>query len=362
MSTEASPFTAAVRSAGTRPFAYILTVIILAAVTSSFESTMMYTALPSLEEDFGVGISTASWVLTGFLLVGAASAAISGRLGDVFGRKRVLIILLLASIIGSVVSLVAPTIGGVIIGRALQGLAGGIMPLAFGIVREHVTSKNLSVAIAVTAGAAMLAGAAGNLIAGYIVQFAGWHWIFVVSGLLTLVTAVLAFWLPASIREGSRDKIDLVGGVLFAPGLALVLFGVNASTGLGWASPIVWSVIGLGAVILVFWGIWEARRKAPMVNVRYFAQRNLGVTFLITALCGFGVGGAGYLGQLIMQYPREAPVGFGIDPGPAGLTSFSIGIIGFLLSPLAGRIARGGRARVSFAVSAVVGSAAALLT
>ncbi|MFT4306580.1 MAG: MFS transporter [Microbacterium sp.] len=362
MSSHASPFTAAVRTSGSRSFPYILVVLVLAAVTSAFEATMMYTALPSLEEDFGVDISTASWVLTGFALVGAASAAISGRLGDVFGRKRVLIVLLLASILGSVVSLVVPSISGVILGRAIQGLAGGILPLAFGIVREHVKEKNLSVAVAVTAGAAMVAGAVGNVVAGYIVQFAGWHWIFVVSGVLTLVTAILAIWLPASLRSGQRDRIDWIGGILFAPGLALVLFGVNASTGLGWGSALVWGMIGIGGLVLVFWAIWEARISAPMVNVRYFAQRNLGLTFVITALTGFGLGGAGYLGQLIMQYPTEAPVGFGIDPGPAGLTSFCIGLFGFALSPLAGRIARGGRGRVSFTISAVAGIVAAVLT
>ncbi len=362
MSSEPGTFTAAVRSAAPKPFAYILTVLILAAVTSSFESTMMYTALPSLEEGFGVDISAASWVLTGFLLVGAASAAIAGRLGDVFGRKRVLLVLLIASVFGSVISLAIPTIGGVILGRAIQGVAGGIIPLAFGIIREHVNKKNLSIAIAVTAGAAMLAGAGGNLVSGYIVEFAGWHWIFVVSGVLTLLTTILAIWLPGSIRTGARDRIDWLGGILFAPAIGLILFGINVSTGLGWASPVVWTMMGVGLVLLAFWAIWEYRQKTPMVNVRYFAQRNLGLTYLITALTGFGLGGAGYLGQLIMQYPTAAPVGFGVAPGAAGLTSFCIGLFGFLLSPLAGRIARGGRAKTSFIISAVAGIIAAILT
>ncbi|WP_394554780.1 MFS transporter [Agromyces sp. MMS24-JH15] len=362
MSSAELTFTGAVRSASPRPFGYILSVLILAAVTSSFESTMMYTALPSLEAGFGVDISAASWVLTGFLLVGAASAAIAGRLGDVFGRKRVLVILLIASVAGSVISLVVPTIGGVILGRAVQGLAGGILPLAFGIIREHVSAKNLSIAIAVTAGAAMLAGAGGNLIAGYIVQFSSWQWIFVVSGVLTVVTTILAAWLPDSVRTGIRDRIDWLGGILFAPAIALILFGINVSTGLGWASPVVWGMIGIGALVLVFWAIWEAKQQAPMVNVRYFAQRNLGLTYLITALTGFGLGGAGYLGQLIMQYPTAAPVGFGIPAGAAGLTSFCIGFLGFLLAPVSGRVARGGHAKTSFVISAVTGIIAAVLT
>ncbi|MWB97561.1 MFS transporter [Agromyces seonyuensis] len=357
-STQTSDPTTAKR----RPIGFVIAVLMLVAIVSSFESTMMYTALPGLITEFDSTESAVSWVLTGFLLVGAASAAISGRLGDIFGRKRVLVILLVASIAGSVISLLAADISGVIIGRAVQGLAGGLLPLCFGIIREAVAAKSLTVAVSLVAGTAMLAGAAGNIIAGVIIDSAGWRYIFVAAIAMTVVTVVGALFLHGSTPEGPRDRIDWLGGILFAPGLALVLFGINAAHGLGWVSPVVLGCIGLGVLVLVGWYFWERRHATPMVNVRLFSQRNLGLTMLAAALLGIPMGMAGYLGQLIMQYPTEAPVGFGLAAAAAGAVSFAIGLFGFALSPLSGRIARNGRARISLMIGAGAGVLAAVLT
>lgn len=357
-----SPLTAEVGSRPRRPLGLVIIILMLVAIVSSFESTMMYTALPGLIVGFNSSQSEVSWVLTGFLLVGAASAAISGRLGDIFGRKRVLIVLLVASIIGSVISLMAGDIGGVILGRAVQGLAGGLLPLCFGIIREAVAEKHLTISVSLVAGTAMLAGAAGNVIAGNIVDAWGWRYIFVVAAILTVITAVGAGFLRTSVPSGPRDRIDWLGGILFAPGLALVLFGVNAAQGLGWGSSFVLGLIGVGVVILVVWAVWEARHSHPMVNVRLFAQRNLGLSLIIAALLGMPLGISGFAGQLIMQYPTSAPVGFGLAAGVAGAVSFCIGLFGFLLSPLSGRIARYGRARISLIIGAGAGVVAATLT
>ncbi|MDT2005548.1 MFS transporter [Rhodococcus opacus] len=345
-----------------RPLTLVIIILMLVAVVSSFESTMMYSALPSLIEDLGSTESEVSWVLTGFLLVGAASAAISGRLGDIFGRKRVVIILLVASIAGSVISLMSGDITGVILGRAVQGLAGGLLPLCFGIIRESVAAKYLSISVSLVAGTAMLAGAAGNIVAGNIIDAFGWRYIFVVAAALTVVTAVGALFLQSSSPSGPRDRIDWLGGIVFAPGLALVLYGVNEAHGRGWDSQIVLGCIGVGVVILVLWAMWEARHPQPMVNVRLFAQRNLGLTLLVAALLGVPLGISGFAGQLIMQYPTEAPVGFGLAAGTAGAVSFFIGLVGFGLSPISGRIARNGMARISLVIGAGAGVIAALLT
>ena len=345
-----------------RTFTVVLIAVLLAAVVSTFESTMMYTALPALETDFNTDASAVSWVLTGFLLVGAASAAISGRLGDVFGRKRVMIILLAASLVGSLISLFSGDIIGVIVGRSVQGLAGGLLPLAFGIIRLHVPAKRLSISVALVAGTAGIAGAAGNIIAGNVVDGWGWRYIFVVAAAMALVTIIFAAMLPKSVVKGKRDRIDWIGGILFAPALALVLFGINASSGLGWGSPVVYGTMILGLLILVGWTIYEARVTQPMVNVRLFAKRNLGLTLVAGALLSIPLGVAGFMGQLIMQYPTTAPVGFGLSAGTAGAVSFFCGIFAFAMAVLSGRISRGGRARVSLAIGAGVGVIAAMFT
>lgn len=346
-----------------RPVALIVVILIFAAIVSSFEATMMYTALPEIIEQFKTTPSDAGWVLTGFLLVGAASAAISGRLGDAFGRRNVLIVVLLASIIGSVVSLAADSLGGLIAGRAIQGLAGGLVPLCVGILRESVPKKNLSVAVATVAGAAMWGGAAGNIIAGNIVDAWGWHYVFVVAAVVAAVGAVGALLLPRPTVKARLGRVDWLGGILFAPGIGLALYGVHESSTWGWSSGKTVGFLAVGLAVLALWVVRELRIDEPLINIRFFRNRKLGLTLVATAFVSFGtLGVSGFVGQLIWQMPEAAPVGLGLSAGMAGNVSFGIGLIGFLLSPLSGRVSRNGRSCNALIVGAVLSIAAALLS
>ncbi|MER5754578.1 MFS transporter [Streptomyces sp. NPDC002088] len=346
-----------------RPIALIVVILIFAAVVSSFEATMMYTALPEIIQQFKTTPSDAGWVLTGFLLVGAASAAISGRLGDAFGRRNVLIVVLLASIIGSVVSLATDSLGGLIAGRAIQGLAGGLVPLCVGILRESVPKKNLPVAVATVAGAAMWGGAAGNIISGNIVDTWGWHYVFVVAAVVATVSAVGALFLPRPTTTARLGRVDWFGGILFAPGIGLALYGVHESSTWGWSSGKTIGFIVGGLAVLALWVLWELRVDEPLINIRFFLNRKLGLTLVATAFVSFGtMGVSGFVGQLIWQMPKAAPVGLGLSAGTAGNMSFGIGLIGFLLAPLSGRVSRNGRSCNALIVGAALSIAAALLS
>ncbi|ROO87516.1 MFS transporter [Actinocorallia herbida] len=346
-----------------RPLPFTIGILILAAIVSSFESTMMYTALPEIIEHFDTTPGNAGWILTSFLLVGAASAAISGKLGDAFGRRNLLIVVLAASTIGSLVSLAADSLAMIIVGRAIQGLAGGLIPLCIGVLRETVPRKSLPVAVAVVAGAAMWGGAAGNVVSGNIVDAWGWHYTFVVAAALAAVSAIGACFLPRPVFKSGLERIDWLGGVLFAPGIGLALYGVHESSEWGWTSGKTIGFILGGLVILALWVAWELRVDAPLINIRFFLNRKLGLTLIASALVSFGtLGVSGFVGQMIMQSPESAPVGFGLSAGTAGALSFGIGLIGFVLSPLSGRISRNNRSRNAFVIGAFLGIAAAALS
>ncbi|WP_211359879.1 MFS transporter [Actinocorallia herbida] len=346
-----------------RPLPFVIGILIVAAIVSSFESTMMYTALPDIIKDFDTTPGDAGWVLTSFLLVGAASAAISGKLGDAFGRRNVLIVVLAASIIGSVISLAAGSLEMIIAGRAIQGLAGGLIPLCIGVLRENVPQKNLPVAVAVVAGAAMWGGAAGNIVAGNIVDAWGWHYIFVVAAALAAVSAIGACFLPSPIFKAGLEKVDWFGGVLFAPGIALVLYGIHESSEWGWTSGETIGFVLGGLVVLAAWVGWELRVDVPLINIRFFFDRKLGLTLVATALVSFGtLGVSGFIGQMVWQTPESAPVGLGLSASNAGALSFGIGLIGFILSPLSGRISRNGRSHRAFIIGSTLGIIAAVLS
>jgi MFS family permease len=346
-----------------RSSAVLITILIFGAIVSTFEATMMYTALPGIIEQFKTTPGHAGWILTGFALVGAASAAISGRLGDAYGRRNVLIVLLLASTAGSAVCLIGNSLESLIIGRAVQGLAGGIVPLAIGILRENLTRKNLSFGVACVVGSSMVGGSAGNLIAGNIYDAWGWHKIFVVSLVLAAFTAAISLFLPAPAARTGLVKVDWLGGVLFAPGIASILYAITESSTWGWGNGKTLAFLLGGIVLLAAWVAWELTTDEPLLNIRYCANRKVGLTLLAAALISIGtLGMSGFVGQLIMQMPKIAPVGLGLSAGKAGDISFFCGLTGIIFAPLAGRIARGGRARAAFLIGAVFALLAAIAT
>ncbi|MFD9502956.1 MFS transporter [Streptomyces sp. NPDC060035] len=346
-----------------RPVALIVVILIFAAIVSSFEATMMYTALPDIIEQFKTTPSGAGWVLTGFMLVGAISAAISGRLGDAYGRRNVLIVVLLTSLIGSIVSLASDSLGWLVAGRSIQGLAGGLVPLCVGILRETVPRKNLPVAVATVAGAAMWGGASGNIIAGNIVDAWGWQYVFVVAMVVAAVGAVGAFFLPGQTVKARLGRVDWFGGILFAPGIALVLYGIHESGSWGWSNGKTIGFVVGGLAVLALWIVWELRVDEPLINIRFFLNRKLGLMLVATALVSVGtLGVSGFVGQLVWQSPESAPVGLGLSAGTAGAMSFGIGLIGFALSPLSGRVSRNGRSYNALIIGTILGIAAALLS
>ncbi|MEV7086194.1 MFS transporter [Streptomyces sp. NPDC093085] len=344
-----------------RPVPLIIAVLILADIVSAFEASMMYNALPRILTEFHTTPVGASWVLTSFMLVAAASASVCGRLGDVYGRRNVIIVLLLVSLVGSIVSITTGTLGGIIAGRAIQGVSGGILPLCFGMARETLPEKRVPVATALIAGAAMLAAASGNIISGALIDNFSWHYIFVVAAVVALVSAVSCTLLPRSTTPVRTGRVGWFGSVLFAPAIALVLYGVNESRHWGWIDPRSVGCVGGGLLLLLLWAWRELRSDTPMINLRLFTERKIALTMLATAVLAIGpLGATGFLLQIIMQTPKDAPVGLGLSATDAGWVSFCIAIFGFLLSPVSGRIAAKAGARQSLIIGSAFGAVNAL--
>ncbi|MET8047329.1 MFS transporter [Streptosporangium sp. NPDC005286] len=345
-----------------RSIPVVITVLLIAEIVSAFETTMVYNALPRFITAFQSNAADVSWSVTAFLLVAAASAALCGRLGDVYGRRKLLIIVLLLSAVGSLISLSTGTLTGVIVGRAIQGAAGAILPLCFGLAREMLPAKRVPVAVAVIAGAALIAGASGNLVSGLLLDLADWHLIFVFAAALALIAAAACLVLRPSTVVARVQKIDYVGGVLFAPAIALVLFGVTQSRSWSWGDARTLGFILVGLAILAVWAWWELRVDDPMINIRLFFQHKLALTMLATAVLALGpLGISGFLFPLMMQTPEAAPVGLGLSPSVAGMLAFSTSIIGFVLTPVSGRVSAAAGARLSLMIGAAVGVAGVVM-
>lgn len=343
-----------------RPVALIIAVLVLADIVSAFESTMMFNALPRLISEFHVTAVDASWVLTAFALVAAASAAVCGRLGDIYGRRRLLLVLLIASGAGSVVSIVSGTLPGVIAGRAIQGIAGGILPLCFGLIREHLPSKHIPVGVAMLASTSMLAGASGTIVSGVLIDTLSWHYIFVLAAVVAAVAAAGTALLPPSTATATVTRVDWLGAVLFVPAISLMLFGITNATRWTWGDGRTLGTVLGGLALLACWVWWELRTRDPLIDIRLFLDRNQGLTLLTNAILSAGVfGTTGLIIQLIMQTPTSAPVGLGMSATVAGAVTFAITSLCFFLSPVSGRIAARFGGRRALVIGTVFGVLAA---
>lgn len=340
--------------ADNRRWLLILAVLVFAEVNSSFEVGMMYGALATLMREFGdpVGVG---WLITAFLLVGAVSAGLSSRLGDLYGRRRLLILTLMFALAGSLIGAFATSLPWLIAGRAVQGMSAALLPLTIGLVREHLPKARVPVGIGWVAAMASFTAGAGILLGGWLVDHAGWRWIFWFSvGQTALSIVAVAALLPPSVRQAAVGRLDLLGGVLFAPGVALLLWAVTRMKGSGPADPVTLGLIATGLLASAAWVRHEWRHPQPMIDVRRFAERQVGLAMGLMALFGLGTAQLMLVILLLAQQPAWTGIGLGLTATLAATIKVPASLAGLFGAPWSGHVAARHGARRAALVGSVV--------
>ncbi|ALD65358.1 hypothetical protein AFL94_17150 [Arthrobacter sp. LS16] len=338
-------------------YAKIVSVLLVAEFVGTFESAMIFIALPSMMHEFNVDAAAIGWAATAFLLVAAASAAVCGRLGDMYGRKKLLAIVLAISVVGSIISFTFGSLEGVILGRALQGVAGATLPLCLGLARQELPKERVPNVIALIAGSSFLAGAGGNLIAGVLLQLGNWKALFIVSGAMGLIAALMVITMlkTSPVARGEVRGIDYVGGLLFAPAVALVLYGLTNASAWGVFSGRTLGFVLGGLAVAALWVAWELRVSNPMINLRLLKANKMALTQLCTAVLGIGpLVAVGILTPLILLAPATDPAGLGVSPAVGGLVIFSAATLSFVGSPFSGKVAAAVGARRALLIGIVI--------
>ena len=322
-------------------FAAVVTVLILAEVVSAFELSMMYVTLPTLIREFHVDASTVAWVVTAYLLVSASAGVMGGRFGDMYGRRKVMVIVLLIACAGSVVSLIGGSLGMIILGRAIQGTAGALMGLAFGLAREHMAKERIPVGVSMIGASALIAGAGGALIAGIMIQLFSWHLIFIFSAVLAVISAVaIMAVIPRDTLIPSKDKPDYLGAVLLPIAVSAILLALSNVSKTGFGSVEFLGLMSVGIAVAAVWVWWELRIESPIVNLRMFKNRQIALVMTATMLAALGpIGGMSVPTQMVLQYPPSMGFGLGFTPAAAGIFSALTAVVGYLFSPLGGKLA-----------------------
>lgn len=309
--------------------------LMIAELVAALELTMIYAAMRSLVSEFG-GTAQAGWLVTSFMLSSAAGAALFGRLGDLLGRRTILLWVLALSTLGSAISSVTRDLEWLILGRTLQGFAGAIVPLCFGMIRERVPMERVSLGIGLISTSVIIASGSGLVIGGLIIDYADWTMIFKISVGLGAIAFLVVWFLvgkDTAIRTGGIPD-DLLGGMLFIPAVVSLLLGItnSAKQGVTDTTSLLW--FASAAIFLGAW-IWrELSVQNPLINVRLLATPQVAWPNIIMIFTALGVYQGGHLMSLFGQQPLATGIGLGLSATFAGLLLLPANILAGLTTPL----------------------------
>lgn len=334
-----------------------LLVVLVLAFSSLCAALMQSLVIPiqaQLPQLLHTSAGNASWVVTATLLGGAVAMPVAGRLADIFGKKPVMVASAVILLLGSLLCAVAGGFQLVLVGRVLQGVAMGYIPVAISLVREvtppHMTNTALS-AVSATLG---VGGALGLPLSAWIVEVADWRALFWVAvGLAAVVIAISAALLPHR-RSEQRARVDVVGAVGLAIGLVATLVGITKGNEWGWTSPATLGMIAGGLVVLVVWGRYEVRHAAPLVDLRTTARLPVLFTNLAALMFGFGMMAQSIVVPQLMQMPEQTGYGLGQTIMETGLWMAPAGTMMLVFSPVSSAMLTRFGGRTTLAIAGVV--------
>jgi EmrB/QacA subfamily drug resistance transporter len=297
---------------------------------------MIAPALPAIQHDLGVSTTSVTWVLTVYLLTASIATPVLGRLGDMFGKERMLVLVLILFAAGCLISALAHSLPLLIAGRAVQGAAGAVFPLAIGIIRDEFPRERVAAGIGLLSATFGIGAGFGLVFAGVLVDQLSWEWIFW-FGLVLAAAATVAthFFVPESPVK-TPGRVDVPGAVLLSGALTALLLAVSQGNAWGWGSARVLGTFAVSAVLIVIWARYELRVPQPLVDVRLLRERGVWTTNLSGLLVGFGMFGSYLLIPQLVQTSPSAGYGFGATVTEAGLFLLPSAGVMLFAGPVAG--------------------------
>jgi EmrB/QacA subfamily drug resistance transporter len=273
---------------------WILAATILGSTMAFVDESVVNVALPAIEADLKVPVAVIQWLVNAYTLCVAALMLIGGAAGDRWGRRLVFVIGTAVFAIGSVWCGLSPTVAQLIAARALQGIGAALLiPSSLAIIGASIDPAERGRAIGTWAGFSAIAAAIGPLLGGWIVDHVSWRWIFLINPLIALPTvwAALAH-VPESRDQEAAAGLDWLGALMAIAGLGSLVFGLIASSELGWRDGTVLGAVAAGLLLLAGFVWVEARSRAPMMPLDVFASRTFSGVNLLTLLLYAALGGA----------------------------------------------------------------------
>ncbi|MFG3205066.1 MFS transporter [Streptomyces sp. NPDC048192] len=316
----------------------VVPVLAFAGIVVAVMQTLLVPVIKDLPQLLHTAPSNATWVLTSTLLSGAVATPIMGRLGDLYGKRRMLILSLAVMVVGALVSALTSQLLTMIVGRTLQGFAMGAIPLGIGLMRDMLPRERLGSAMALMSSSIGVGGGLALPAAALVAQHTDWHALFYgAAGLGVLSIGLTLLAVPESPMR-AEGSFDLLGAVGLSGGLVLLLLPITKGSDWGWSSGTTLGLFAASLVVLVLWGLYELRSQAPLVDLRTTARPAV----LFTNLASIMVGVAFYVVSLVLpqllQLPKATGYGLGQSMVVAGLCVAPLGLTMMFTAPVYARL------------------------
>jgi EmrB/QacA subfamily drug resistance transporter len=318
----------------------ILAVLSLGGIAYALLQSLVVPALPEIQTSLHTSESAVGWILTAFLLSASVATPIIGRLGDMYGKERLLMIVLLMLAFGTLISAIASSLWLMVLGRVIQGAGGGIFPLAFSIIRDEFPNERVPGAIGLVSSLLGIGGGAGVVLAGVVTQNLSYHWLFWFPLAAIVFTAYLTWrYIPESPVK-TPAHVNYRAAALMTAGISGVLLAITQTSTWGWGSPKTLGLLALGVVLIAAWVREELRSREPLVDMRMMAIRGVWTTNAVAFLIGVGMYSSFILLPELVQEPASTGYGFGASVTSAGLFLLPATIAIVVVGQMAGLLER----------------------
>ena len=300
---------------------YGMTFAVLALGTLSYTllQSLVLPALPTLAHTLGTSEASVTWVLTAYLLSASVATPILGRLGDIYGKEKLLLVVFVGIVIGSVLGALSTSIGTMILARMLQGAGGATFPLSFGIIRDEFPPERVVWGIGLLSTIIGVGGGLGIVMGGPIIEHLSYHWLFWIPAVLAVVTLIAVWRVIPESPVRAPGRVNLPSAALLSAWLTALLVALSEGSTWGWTSPRVLALMGVFVVTVVVWVRRESRSDQPLIDMQMMRIPTVWWTNLAALLFGVGMYSSIVLIPPFLQTPASQGYGFGASPTVSGL-------------------------------------------
>ncbi|MEU0743621.1 MFS transporter [Streptomyces sp. NPDC006134] len=318
----------------------MVAVLALAGIVVSLMQTLVIPIVPELPAYLDAPASDTAWAVTATLLAAAVATPVVGRLGDMAGKRRMLLASVVLLVAGSVICALSESLIPMIVGRAVQGLSAAVVPLGISIMRDELPADRLAGATALMSASLGVGGALGLPAAALIADHFDWHVLFWTSAALGAVALLLILLLVPESKVRTGGRFDLVGGAGLAAGLICLLLAISKGADWGWTGGTTLGLFAAAVVVLLAWGRWELRTGQPLVDLRTTARRQVLFTNLASVAVGFAMFAMSLVLPQLLQMPEATGYGLGRSMLAAGLVMAPSGLVMMAFAPVSAALSR----------------------